>query len=75
MSPDINIFTYPELPDGMGEGVSASEESVLLFPSDTSVEVDALDWSNVKRILLIDSTWITCNQVLYNTHKHTLTHN
>lgn len=63
VSKDINIFTYPELPDGMTEDDAAAEESVLLFPSDTSVEVDELDWSKVKRVLLIDSTWITCNQV------------
>jgi len=63
VSPDINIFTYPELPESMREDDASAEESVLLFPSDTSVEVEVLDWSKVKRVLLIDSTWITCNQV------------
>jgi len=63
VSDQISIFTYPELPDGVGETEQAVGESVLLFPSDTSIEVSDMDWTGVKRVLLIDSTWITCNQV------------
>jgi DTW domain-containing protein YfiP len=63
-SPDINIFTYPELPAGVGDDEASVAENVLLFPSESSVEVGDLDWRGVKRVLLIDSTWITCNQML-----------
>jgi hypothetical protein len=49
VSPEINIFTYPHLPlDLVGDDDASAEQNVLLFPSDTSIEVEALDWSNVK---------------------------
>ena len=74
VSPDVTIFTYPELPSAMGDDAASAEESVLLFPSATSVEVEALDWRKVKRVLLIDSTWITCNQMLRDTRLKRLRH-
>ena len=129
VSPEINIFTYPHLPlDLVGEDDASAEQNVLLFPSDTSIEVEALDWSNVKVlqsyihmcvyiyiyiyilayicicmyvciyvcmymyiyiytyiytytyihthihiqcVMVIDSTWITCNQMLLYIYIHT----
>ena len=74
VSPEVNIFTYPDLPAGVSDDAARAEESVLLFPSDSSVEVEAMDWSKVKRVLLIDSTWITCNQMLRDTRLKRLRH-
>ena len=74
VSPEVNIFTYPDLPAGVSDDAARAEESVLLFPSDSSVEVQAMDWSKVKRVLLIDSTWITCNQMLRDTRLKRLRH-
>ncbi|EFA83928.1 hypothetical protein PPL_02998 [Heterostelium album PN500] len=55
---DVSIYEFPEVPD------YDVEETVLLFPSDTSDFVRESDLSGVKRVVFIDSQWHTANRIL-----------
>jgi DTW domain len=40
------------------------DDTVILYPSDDSLPVDQIDWSGVKNILAVDSTWTQTRAVL-----------
>ena len=45
-------------------GAAWEAETVLLFPCEGAVVASDVDWAGVRRVLAIDSTWITSNQIL-----------
>ena len=62
---DVKLYTLKttsdsELPD------LHPDNTVILYPSDDSVEVDQVDWSPVKNLLVVDSTWTQTRAVLAN---------
>jgi len=49
---------------GGAAGAAWDAETVLLFPCEGAVVAGDVDWAGVRRVLAIDSTWITSNQIL-----------
>ena len=40
-----------------------AKHSVVVFPSDDALSVDAIDWKEVTDVIFIDSTWFQANEV------------
>jgi DTW domain-containing protein YfiP len=55
-----NTNQYPNIPDYE----SIRDEVVLLFPSPKAEYIENMDFTKVKRLVVVDSTWQTTNQIL-----------
>ena len=64
VSPEhVSLYSFHRSATASLPNVS-SDDTVILYPSDDSLEVDQIDWSPIKNILVVDSTWTQTREVL-----------
>lgn len=55
----INLYSFPEIPSAIDP-----KSTVILFPSEDAHNADTWDWSTIKDVIAIDSTWLQTKAVL-----------